>query len=210
MKYILIIFLFFGMSLYGKSGVAAKKARFYGLVLPPIQKVYSELKVQYDEVARDINSSSNTQKIQKLKESYGVKSDKELLVVLKPHPKSIVLAQAAMESAWATSRFFIQANNIFGIWATEKDKCKIAANKKRGGTRTMWLRKFKTLEDSVRFYYRTIAKNKAYKEFREVRYNSDNVIEMVEKLDKYSEMGKKYTSELRGLIRYNNLTKYDD
>jgi len=209
MKYVLIIFLFLSVSLYGKSAILARKARFYGLVLPPVEKVYNELKVQYDEVSRDINNSTNIQRIEALKKVYGAKTDKELLVAIKPHPKSIVLAQAAMESAWATSRFFIQANNIFGIWATEKAKCKIAANKKRNGTRTMWLRKFKTLEDSVRFYYKTIAKNKAYKEFREVRYNSDDTMKMVEKLDKYSEMGEKYTTELRGLIRYNNLTKYD-
>jgi len=189
--------------------ISAKKARFYHLVVPAVNKVHKELQNQYFEVLKDINSSKNRDKIQHLKKTYGVKTDRELLVALKPHPKSIVLAQAAMESAWATSRFFIQANNIFGMWSTHKNEPRIAANKKRDGNRTIWLRKFNSLEDSVRVYYKTIAKNKAYKEFREARYKSDDVMKMIKKLDRYSEMGDKYTKELGSMIRYNKLKKYD-
>ena len=214
MRYALVFVFFFQLSIFGDSNntnvsVATKKARFYYFVVPAVQKVHKELQTQYDEVYRDINLSKNTSKIEQLKKSYGVKTDKELLLALKPHPKSIVLAQAAMESAWATSRFFIQANNIFGVWSTHKNEARIAANKKRDGKKTIWLKKFDTLEDSVRWYYKTIAKHKAYKEFRELRYKSDNVMEMIQKLDKYSEMGDRYTKELGSLIKYNKLTKYD-
>ena len=34
-------------------------------------------------------------------------------------------------------------------------------------------------------------------------------MEMIQKLDKYSEMGDRYTKELGSLIKYNKLTKYD-
>ena len=217
MKYILMIFILLGTSLYGESNNqtikhktnSARKLRFYNLAYPPIQKVYDELLAQYNEVAEDIKTSRNPQKIEKLKKYYEVTTDEELLMALKPHPKSIALAQAAMESAWATSRFFTQANNLFGIWSTNKKEQRVSANKKRSSTRTVWVRKFQDLEDSVRIYYKTIAKNKAYREFRETRYNSDDVMEMVDKLDKYSEMGKEYTKQLRNVIRHNNLTRYD-
>ena len=73
-------------------------------------------------VKKDLKSGSNAAKIEKLKTIYKVKSDKSLLLALKPHPRSIALAQAAMESAWATSRFFVKANNVFGMWSVNKNE----------------------------------------------------------------------------------------
>jgi len=216
MRYILVSILFFNLSLFAQTksslqnmSIVTKKARFYHLVVPVVHKVYKELQTQYVETLKDINSSKNSDKIKKLKKEYGVATDKELLVALKPHPQSIALAQAAMESAWATSKFFIRANNIFGIWSTNKNEPRVAANQKRDGNKTIWLKKFHTLEDSVRFYYKTIAKHRAYKEFRKVRYSTNDVMKMIKKLDKYSETGRGYTKKLGGLIRYNKLTKYD-
>jgi Bax protein len=189
--------------------VSTKKARFYYLIVPVVQKVHKELKLKHDSVLKDMKNSQNRKQIQELKKVYRITTDKELLLALKPHPQSIVLAQAAMESAWATSRFFVQANNIFGIWSTNKFQKRIAAKEKRDGIRTIWLRKFDTLEDSVREYYKMIATAKVYKEFRALRYSSNDVIQMVKKLDKYSEIGERYTKELASMIRYNKLTKYD-
>ena len=192
-----------------KMSVAVKKERFYYLLAPAIDKVYNELLVQYDEVQKDLQSNSNADKIAKLKTTYKVKTDKELLLALKPHPQSIALAQAAMESAWATSRFFVKANNVFGMWSVNKNEPRIAAGEKRGGTKTIWLKKFDSIEDSVREYYKMMGRGRAYKEFRKVRYETDDVMKIVKKLDRYSEIGEKYTKELSSMIRYNKLTKYD-
>ncbi len=192
-----------------KMSVAVKKERFYYLLAPAIDKVYKELSTQYDEINKDLKSGVNAAKITKLKEIYKVKSDEALLLALKPHPQSIALAQAAMESAWATSRFFVKANNVFGVWSVNKNEPRIAAGEKRGGTRTIWLRKFATIEDSVREYYKMMGRGKAYKDFRRVRSQSSDVYEMVKELEGYSEIGEKYTQELTSMIRYNKLTKYD-
>ena len=192
-----------------KMTVAVKKERFYYLLAPAIDKVYSELLVQYQQVEKDLKSGSNTPKIEKLKATYKVKSDKALLLALKPHPQSIALAQAAMESAWATSRFFIKANNVFGMWSVNKNEPRIAAGEKRGGTKTIWLKKFASIEDSVREYYKMMGRGNAYKDFRRVRYETNDVKKIVKELDNYSEIGEKYTKELSSMIRYNKLTKYD-
>jgi len=189
--------------------IATKKARFYYIIVPIVQNVHEELMKQHDKILKDIKNSKNRKYIQDLKKVYRVTTDKELLLAIKPHPQSIVLAQAAIESAWATSRFFVEANNIFGVWSTNKFQQRIAAKKQRDRARTIWLRKFDTLEESVRQYYKMIAIAKVYKEFRKVRYYSHDVIEMVVKLDKYSERGVQYTKELASMIRYNKLTKYD-
>ena len=192
-----------------KMTVAVKKERFYYLLAPAIDKVYNELSVQYSEVKKDLKSGSNAAKIEKLKATYKVKSDKDLLLALKPHPQSIALAQAAMESAWATSRFFVKANNVFGMWSVNKNEPRIAAGEKRGGKKTIWLKKFATIEDSVREYYKMMGRGRAYKDFRRVRHETNDVKKIVKELDNYSEIGEKYIKELASMIRYNKLTKYD-
>lgn len=192
-----------------KMSVKAKKKRFYALLLPAVQKVYEELQEQFRNISKDIEHGTNVKEIERLKKVYKVTTDEELLMALKPHPKSIALAQAAIESSWATSRFFTEANNTFGIWSYNKDEPRIAANEKRGGTYTVWLRKYATVEESVRAYYKTMGRSRSYKEFRKVRYESDDVFEIIKKLDRYSERKEKYTQELAAIIRYNKLTKYD-
>ena len=189
--------------------VSMKKERFYYLVVPAVQKVHKEWVQRFERVVEDINSSKNTQEIEALKKKYKAQSLEELLASLKPHPPSITIAQAAMESAWATSRFFVEANNIFGVWSVGKSKPRIAASEQRDGNRTIWLRKFKSVDEAVREYYDMMARARAYKDFRYTRLYTNDSFEIVPHLDKYSEIGDAYTQELEDLIRYNKLTKFD-
>lgn len=193
-----------------KMSVKVKKERFYYLLVPSVQKVHKELLLEYESVKDDMKNSRNLSQIESLKKKYHAKSDADLLERMKPHPQSIVLAQAAMESAWATSRFFTQANNIFGMWSSNKNEPRIAASEKRGGTKTIWLRKFSTIDESVRAYYKLMSTGRAYKEFRALRVQTDDPYMLVKKLDKYSEIGELYGKELAQVIRYNKLTKYDN
>jgi len=192
-----------------KMSIKQKKERFFALLVPAVNKVHNKLLSDYQRVLEDAKLSKETPYIKELKKLYRVESVEELLVALKPHPKSITLAQAAMESAWGTSRFFTEANNVFGVWSVNKDEPRIAASEKRGGTKTIWLRKFDTIEESVEKYYKLLATSRAYREFRDLRYSSDDVFALVKKLDRYSEMREKYGEELAKVIRYNKLTKYD-
>lgn len=189
--------------------VQVKKERFYALLVPAVNKVHADLMKEYKSVEKDMKNGKNAAKIAELKTTYNVKTDKELLACLKPHPQSVALAQAAMESSWATSRFFVKANNIFGMWSSDPKEPRIAAGEKRGGTRTIWLRKFDSVEASVKAYYRLMARGKAFKEFRTVRLQTNDPHKIVKKLDKYSEIGAEYGKELSQVIRYNKLVKYD-
>ena len=190
--------------------VATKKERFYHLVAPAVKKVHQNLMDEFIRIQSNIQNHRGQVEIYNLKIAYKVKTDKELLEVMKPHPPSIVIAQAAMESAWATSRFFREANNVFGMWSPNPNEPRIAAGIKRNGNRTVWLKKFNSIEDSVKDYYRLMARGKHFKEFRKVRYQTDDVHEIVKKLDKYSEIGHFYGEELSAMIRFNKLTKYDN
>lgn len=189
--------------------VKQKKYRYYALVVPAAKKVHAELMSQYLAVKNELNTTKESPRINALKEKYKVESDYDLLLALKPHPVSIAIAQGAMESAWGTSRFFQEANNVFGLWSASTKHNRIAAGVQRAGNRTIWLRKFDTIEDSVRVYYETIARVKVYKKFREYRYESDDVFFIIKGLDKYSEMGEAYVEQLASVIRYNQLTRFD-
>lgn len=114
-----------------KMSVKEKKNRFYSIVVPEVDKVYTKREQDYLQALNDINDPNETTTIDQLKTYYKVKTDKELLMALKPIPKSIAIAQAAMESAWGTSRFFKQGNNLYGMWSIHKNDKRIAAEKKR-------------------------------------------------------------------------------
>jgi len=189
--------------------VQEKKARFKKILLPQIQAVYNELSIQYDEIVIAINTNTQKERIQSLKKSYKAKTHEELLMALKPHPISVTLAQAAMESSWGTSRFFREANNVFGVWSFNKKEPRIAANSQRG-TKTIWLKKYSNIKDSVRDYYKNMGRSFAFKEFRKERLVSNDPLILVTKLDRYSEKGALYGEALSSMITYNKFMQYDE
>jgi Bax protein len=189
--------------------VAQKKRAFFKKVVPVIEKVHDELFREYESIKSAIAQHKDQEKIAILKKRYGVESDKELLCVLKPHPKSIAIAQAAMESAWGTSHFFKEANNIFGVWSISAKQKRIAAGSKRG-KQTIWLRKFDSLEEAVRDYYFMLSSKKAYRKFKALNCDDKNsVYAILQGLLPYSELGQEYVDSLAGIIRYNKLQHYD-
>lgn len=189
--------------------VQEKKARFVSLVVPAVDHVYNKLQKQYQQVKKMLDAGQDNATIEQLKAKYKVKTNSELLMALKPSPRSIAIAQAAMESSWATSRFFNQANNAFGVWSFNKDEPRIAALGKRDG-KTIWVKKYASLEDSITDYYLTLGRNKAFKAFRKAKMETDNPYILVTKLDNYSEKGSKYGEELSSIIKYNKFYKYDE
>ena len=195
-----------------KMTVQEKKKRFKMLIVPAVETVYSELISQYeqvfDSIGLDVKSEQQIQKIQSLKTIYKVSTDEQLLMAIKPHPKSIALAQAAMESAWGTSRFFREGKNIFGVWSFNENEPRIAASKKRGN-KTIWLKKYSTITDAIRDYYKVLAKGRAFVGFRQQKMLANDPYELVKHLDKYSEKGAEYGKELASMIRYNKFEQFD-
>ena len=171
------------------------------------QEVYAELLARYNEVSSDLEAG-NSDQYEDLKKEYGASNDEELLMALKPHPISVTLAQAAMESSWATSRFFREANNIFGVWSFDENDDRIAAGEKRGD-KTIWLKKYSSVNAAISDYYRTLARGSAFVEFRRLNLTTNDPYELVKKLDKYSEKGALYGEELTSIIKFNKFHKYD-
>ena len=84
----------------------------------------------------------------------------ELLKRVDVIPASLVLAQAANASAWGTSRFALEANNIFGQWCFEEG-CGIILNRRIEGA-THEVKSFDTLEAAIEGSYLNINTHHLY------------------------------------------------
>ncbi len=192
--------------------VAKKKQKFFDMMLPAIlvaRKELSFLLAKVDEIAlKDNPTPEDLTFIKNLKKTYKVNSIELLKRRLHTSPVSIVLAQAAIESAWGTSRFFLEANNPFGLWSFNSNEDRIQASSTRSGTK-VYLKKFKNLEKAIEGYYKTLATG-PYTDFRKERLKTKNPYILVKYLINYSERKEAYVQELASVIRGNDLTKYDN
>jgi len=106
-------------------------------------------------------------------------------------PTEMIVAMAALESGWGTSRFAIEGNNLFGIRTYDKDIPHMLLE-----GRTKWkgwgIRKFKTKCQGVKFFVELLNNHYAYEDFRKLRdrkvaFNETlDPIELVDTLKAYS------------------------
>ena len=133
----------------------------------------------------------------------------KLLIKVDVIPPALILAQAANESAWGTSRFALQANNYFGIWCFSKG-CGLVPNARTNGD-THEVRYFHSSTDSVTYYMLLLNSHKQYAELRNIRAvlrassGELTAIKLAEGLGNYSERGEDYIRDLINLIQYNKL-----
>tara|TARA_B110000858_G_scaffold197228_1_gene258218 strand:+ start:22145 stop:22984 length:840 start_codon:yes stop_codon:yes gene_type:complete len=138
---------------------------------------------------------------------------KELLLKVDVIPVSLVLAQAANESAWGTSRFALEGNNIFGQWCF-KEGCGIVPNRRIEGA-THEVKVFASIEAAIKGYFLNINSHHLYADFRDERARLRglnrglNSIELAEGLERYSQRGANYIDEVQTLIQQNNLRQRD-
>ena len=118
-------------------------------------------------------------------------------------PPALVATQAAIESAWGRSRFAKQGNNYFGHQCYTPG-CGIKP--KNNKNKSVEVRRFDTVGDSVAAYYRNINTHKAYRKLRRTRLALRNnkkpltAKQLIPTLRSYSELGKKYLKILRSVL----------
>ena len=188
--------------------IAEKKQRFNELLIPAVTSVYNELEKQYKEVQNLISTQADNKKIQELMKIYNASDEQDLLKRLRPHPKSITLAQSAMQTGWLTSRFTFIASNFFGIWSFDENEPRIQARETRDG-KAIYVKKYASIEESVKDYYKLLGTSPLFEEFREQRMKTNDPFVLIQSLDKYYKDGDDYTKVLSGLIKYNKFDKYD-
>jgi len=190
-----------------------KKQRFIQTILPSVIEVKNELDSEYEKVKSLAGKAQRSAREQawldaKMRQ-YKVNGIPCLLRRMHTHPVSLVVAQAALETGWGSSRFFNEANNIFGIWSYHSDEPRIAASQSRDG-KTIYVKKYATLTDGIRGYFSMISGGYAYGGFRLARMQTDNPFELLRHLRHYSELRDEYVARLYYVIKTNKLYKYDD
>ncbi|MGM0370230.1 MAG: glucosaminidase domain-containing protein [Bacillota bacterium] len=153
--------------------------------------------------------------------TYDIKKEKNLeakLEQLKKKldiiPLSLVLAQAASESGWGTSRFAIEANNIFGEWTYNASTPGIVPDE-RPANANYRIRKFPSITRAIDSYLLNLNSHWAYQKLRDIRFElrskdqSLDSLELSAGLIKYSETRELYVEQLNNIIKYNDLQAFD-
>jgi len=192
--------------------IAEKKETFIDLMIPSILLAKHELKEERVKVKELLVKKELTAKeslwLKKKRYIFKASSNEDLYNKMESHPTSIVIAQAIIESGWGTSKFFEKANNVFGIWSFNKNEARIPAGKKRGDKR-VYLRKYASFSQSISDYFLMLSTKDVYQSFREKRLETQDPLELIKYLTKYSELGDEYIENLKNTIQKNNLLAYD-
>ncbi|MFO7528168.1 MAG: glucosaminidase domain-containing protein [Marinobacter sp.] len=202
-----------------------KKAAFFSFLYPRIVLANSRILLERSYLLRleekaELTSSEKrwlNQHAERLRIEAPASSAEQFALLKKRLdviPPSLVLAQAANESAWGTSRFARQGNNLFGQWCFSKGCGLVPKSRVEGASHEV--AKFASPYRSVRAYIQNLNRHKTYQTLRDVRMQdrrADNPLsglEMAEGLLGYSERGEEYVKEIRSIIHYNNLGFYDE
>lgn len=133
----------------------------------------------------------------------------ELKRRVRPIPPSLVLAQAANESAWGTSRFATEAYNLFGHWCYSPGCGLVPQQRPRGASHEV--RVFERPRNSVAAYIYNLNSSRAYRELRRIRDENPEAMgmQLARGLGSYSQKGEVYVREIQGMIKHNQLQLYD-
>jgi Bax protein len=127
-------------------------------------------------------------------------------------PPALILAQAACESGYGTSRFSKLGNNVFGEWSFIPGTGMVPQNRPDGATYEV--RRFNTLFEAVRSYLNNLNTHRAYAELRDIRsrLRSEGVAlsgdKLAEGLRFYSAQGERYVDHIQKIIQYNELFRF--
>jgi Bax protein len=214
---LVIPILYSDVKLLNKLNINTRKQKFIDVLLPTIL-IYRHQLVQNRDRTKLLKEKSRYSMkwteadsvfINLSFQAYKTKNIDELIKRMYPPPISLSLAQAALESGWGSSRFFKEANNVFGIWSFNESDQRITASESRGG-KTIYLKKYDNFLGSVEDYHLLLAKSNTYSDFRDCIHRDNNVFELIWHLRMYSERRDQYVIMLRNVIVANDLVKYDN
>ncbi|NWN91347.1 bax protein [Marinobacter adhaerens] len=208
----------------GYSDTTEKKAAFFSFLYPRIVLANSRILLQRDYLAslnaKDALSDSELAWLDKQSKRLRVKAEpgsqaqlSDLKQRLDVIPPSLILAQAANESAWGTSRFARAGNNLFGQWCFTKGCGLVPQHRPEGASHEV--KAFASPYHSIRAYMENLNRHNSYQVLRDIRLEARNAgnplsgLALAGGLVSYSERGEAYVGEIRSMIRYNNLTYYD-
>lgn len=202
--------------------VKAKKKAFFAFISPSIMKENQRLltlKAEVEFITSQLSlgeplNEAHTKQMKDLVKRYRVskratplQQAHELSARVDVIPSSLVLVQAANESAWGTSRFARIGLNFFGIWCY-KPGCGMVPRSRNYGAKHE-VEAFDSVDEAVTRYLHNINTNSAYSVFRTIRkqlreQDQPLIPEILATgLLPYSERGTDYVLELTEMLRHN-------
>ncbi|MBW6476618.1 MAG: glucosaminidase domain-containing protein [Chromatiales bacterium] len=205
----------------GEQPINKKKRLFFQSLLPLVLAENARLQKKREWLlgldSRRPLSAEDAEQLGALRERYKLTATDDaeqdianLLRHIDKVPVALVLAQAANESGWGSSRFAQQANNLFGEWTWRAEEG-IAPLVRNEGSRH-YVRRFDSLADSVRAYIYNLNAGHAYADLRRMRAEMRargaerfDALSLATGLERYSARGEEYVAEIQQMIRGNRL-----
>jgi Bax protein len=203
-----------------------KKRIFFLSLLPMVLLANEELAGQRTELLADFADFDQTGSLSAEQQETLVQRQRDFKVVGDPLgdprirnellsridiiPASLVLAQAANESAYGTSRFVRGGNSLFGEWTFIPGAGMVPKARPAGETHEV--RRFATVYDSLLSYMMNLNTHQAYRSFRRHRAELRAAglplrgLDLARGMELYSTRGLDYVEELRTIIRRNRLS----
>lgn len=179
-----------------------RKKMFVRALLPVIQSENNRIRRER-KIARKKPSY-------RLYRKYRIKRGKRAFLLQRVDviPPALAIAQAAIESAWGTSRFVLEGNNLYGE-RTYSRRAKGMAPRDATGFKVT---SFRSVTHSVRSYMHNLNTHRAYRKFRAERARirakrAPTGDELAAYLEAYSEQREVYVRTIRRVIRDNRLEK---
>lgn len=208
--------------------ITERKTAFFDYLLPQVRRVNAEILAERrrllrirEELAEDGSAGwIDTRWLRQLAGRYELELTGEpdvgfadrLLGRVDIIAPSLVLAQAANESAWGTSRFARQGNNLFGM--RTYDGSGIVPKKRKAGRR-FTVATYDTVRESIAAYVHNLNTHYRYRRLRqiraELREQGRDVTghALADGLGAYSTRGSAYIAVIQSMIRTNGLTELD-
>lgn len=199
--------------------IREKKRRFFGLLRPIVESENRKIlatrhRIEQLQKKRALNVTERAE-LRRIASAYEVTMPRHpndtfwatMLKRVDIIPMELVLAQAANESAWGTSRFAREGNNYFGEWCFSEGCGIVPARRDDGAVHEV--QAFDSPRDSVHSYLRNLNTFEAYDSLRTLRQHMRKMHKPLSArllavgLSQYSERGRKYVKSIRTFIRVN-------
>jgi len=202
--------------------INSKKKKFFDFMKPAVVKQNKELlatrkklNTWLEQISLELPlSEQEHQELSRLVKTYRVNKEastlaqlNDLLLRVDVIPMSLVLVQAANESAWGTSRFSRIGLNFFGIWCY-KEGCGMVPGGRNVGAKHE-VAAFQSLDEAVARYFDNINSHNAYRVFRTIRFELRSQEQelnpeiLATGLLAYSERGADYVIDITKMLRHN-------
>jgi Bax protein len=202
-----------------------KKRTFFMGLLPMVLLANQEIEAEREEILQILEkhktgelNDDDRERLETISNRYGLRGHafidhrerSRLLRRVDTIPPALVLAQAANESAWGTSRFAQRGNNLFGEWTFRPGTGIVPEGRPPG--EIYEVRKFSSIYESIRSYMNNLNSNGAYRKLRDIRekLRQDEKpvtgMALTTGLLKYSQRGEEYIQEIQTMIRQNRLS----